>query len=682
MTKAYGMCLGVANAAPQTHATIVATMVIPSGTGAVVVPTVTITAAAGAITAPVGASSTAVQAAPATPTSSPISTISPDEPSVSRTSKLTTAQIAGISGGVAAAVGLAIGLIFLIRCIRRRRYRDRESGLLTGRGSRGFGLLKSNQNSPNLQISAPIHKTPVEMDFKRPGDRESILPGSIGLAISRPNTTPSAGTTQGRPLTYTSNTQETQELPKPTLTLTIPQTPGSHQQEARVALTGRESIVTEFAEDGEPDSATGAHVWRPPPSDPQSATTYYVADKWGNWILGNQKRKSQAAELEVPNPLTPTTKSEKATGASPGPPVDDTRLAPSLPARLAPAKLGSPIVFKDKAAASGVGVPSSIYSNFSVPQSATLSPGNHLPRAQPPPSTYFDLIRESGAGHIGAPVQRRNSRRASRPVMRNSYESGTTIESAGAGDEDDIDDEPQEMLSPVVESPQTPISPGTSPVSYPRIPGAGSTPARHPTPNKGPAFSLFPAPLRASIPNGHRQLSSTPGVMEPVKSHRAPPPTQPPSIRQPLQALALNLQPNRNPAHIRNGSPEARSSSAPPEQQQRRPSPQTLRVGESANGSAPSRFGSIRTPVSAESYNSNASSLLSKRLGADRAAALVLGVGAPRGKWRRDGGGQQQGGAPGFVTDELGHVALPATPGWQPKLTLTRRGEDLFLNVQ
>ena len=27
-------------------------------------------------------------------------------------------------------------------------------------------------------------------------------------------------------------------------------------------------------------------------------------------------------------------------------------------------------------------------------------------------------------------------------------------------------------------------------------------------------------------------------------------------------------------------------------------------------------------------------------------------------------------------------VTLPATPGWQPKLTPTRRGGDLYLNVQ
>jgi hypothetical protein len=153
--------------------------------------------------------------------------------------------------------------------------------------------------------------------------------------------------------------------------------------------------------------------------------------------------------------------------------------------------------------------------------------------------------------------------------------------------------------------------------------------------------------------------------------------------------MTLNPNPNYNPANIRTGSPEVRTGSAAPEQrqkqqqqqqQQRRPSPpQNLQLKpSSAQASEHRRVASIQTTHSAESNNSNASSLLAKRLGPDRAVALTLGGGGQGGigksgpgKWKREDG-----------RDGQGLEQLPATPGWLPKLTPTRRGDDLFLNVQ
>lgn len=686
------MCSGVANPAPQTHSTIVATLIIPSGTGAIVPPTTTTTRSSS-----LGTSSTAISMSSTTGTSftastvgspSPSSTSSPSQQaSTSSTPKLSTVQIAGISLGVAGAVGLAIALVLLARCIRRRRYGDGESGLLNARTSRGFGLLKSNQNSPQFQISAPIQKTPVEMDFKRPGDRESILPSAIGLAISPPPQKPQSPPELHGP-------QGVQGLSKPALTLTIPREPGEPQRGSRMISTGRDSVVTEFAEDGEADSAGVTQIWRPPPSNPQSATTYYVADKWGNWVLGNQNPKSGAAELEAPSPLT-RTRSERAADALPESPVEGGAPTPPRPRKPAISKLGSPIVLKgNNATGSGVNVniSPSVYSNFSAPPSILLHPSHSLAKPLPPPSTYFDLMRKnSGTADKRGSVHRRKSRRTSRVEKRRSSDSVTTIESsAGAFEyEDMIDDEPQEDLSPVVESPHTPISAGTSPVSYPKIPMSGKAAADQSTPPKGSALTLFPPPLRTSVSNPYKQPNPNLGTIEPVKTHRVPPPTQGPNIQQPLKAMTLNPKPNHTPGHIKSGSPETRPGPArpePPPQQQ-----QLLKTEPSARNLKHGRNNSVQTAQSTESYNSTASSLLAKRLGVDRAAALALG--GPSGslgkrpgqeKWRRDGNEQQQqqqGGAPGFVIDGLGHVALPVTPGWQPKLTPTRRGDDLFLSV-
>jgi hypothetical protein len=78
------------------------------------------------------------------------------------------------------------------------------------------------------------------------------------------------------------------------------------------------------------------------------------------------------------------------------------------------------------------------------------------------------------------------------------------------------------------------------------------------------------------------------------------------------------------------------------------------------------------TPISATTTSSgNSSWLATKRLGVERAAALALreeGGSGGRDKWKRGEG-------------EGGGKELPATPGWKPKLTPTRRGDDLFLNV-
>lgn len=100
------------------------------------------------------------------------------------------------------------------------------------------------------------------------------------------------------------------------------------------------------------------------------------------------------------------------------------------------------------------------------------------------------------------------------------------------------------------------------------------------------------------------------------------------------------------------------------------------------------------------SQNSTNSSLLAKRLGAERAAALQLhtpqergGSGGNNKTWRvlgldekeraKDAGWRPQlaNGGGRELDGDQGTGGLPRTPGWVPKLTPTRRGNELFLSV-
>lgn len=82
-------------------------------------------------------------------------------------------------------------------------------------------------------------------------------------------------------------------------------------------------------------------------------------------------------------------------------------------------------------------------------------------------------------------------------------------------------------------------------------------------------------------------------------------------------------------------------------------------------------------------------SLIAKRLGTDRAAHMAISTSATddtnppshQSNWRRESGG------PLYLSPELvtprqqAPGDLPATPTWIPRLTPSRRGDDLYLNV-
>jgi hypothetical protein len=94
------------------------------------------------------------------------------------------------------------------------------------------------------------------------------------------------------------------------------------------------------------------------------------------------------------------------------------------------------------------------------------------------------------------------------------------------------------------------------------------------------------------------------------------------------------------------------------------------------------------------SQNSNASSLLAKRRGEQKAHALMLmneeDKKRQQSKWRvLEKSDKERAMSPNWRPQLAGEgtmqvverTDLPATPGWIPKLTPTRKGDELFLSV-
>jgi hypothetical protein len=137
----------------------------------------------------------------------------------------------------------------------------------------------------------------------------------------------------------------------------------------------------------------------------------------------------------------------------------------------------------------------------------------------------------------------------------------------------------------------------------------------------------------------------------------------------------------------------------PPPPQPQPPAVSTAAAGlASSAGPEPDRHPSgpplptfdYHSPSSARTV-STASSLLAKRLGTDRAVGMALAQpGSSRPKWHRNDGYGPGNDELFFTADPAGLGPytprrpgdLPSTPTWVPRLTPTRRGDDLYLNVQ
>ncbi|KAK0728658.1 hypothetical protein B0T26DRAFT_673152 [Lasiosphaeria miniovina] len=651
--KSIGRCQGADGTPPRTHATILATLVVPSGTGPLLVPTPTPTTSAtkastsatrttsspgtttstatldpeSSTASSAGSSTSSTTTAPPPPP--PASTGSLDQAAAtSSRPALTSPQIAGIVLGVAAIVVFAI---FIAPAI--------------GRPAPAFGALAG---SPRTS-SPTVGRTNGPRMVQRVGSAMAMATAPPPHLQTPQRTVPSP--------------------PKPMLTIDIPKAAGKMTQ---ASTNRRDSIVTEFAEDGEGESASGTAVWRPPPTDPQSATAYYFADKGGNWVLRNTSTRKPEAnntppmlaapgipQLELPSPEDKT-KAERAREAfaelSPDAAVSPLR----LPQKPGQGKLGSPIVFRDR---QGPRMASPKTSN-GVGQPASASPRNIVPAKQAVPDNYFTTVR--GARELASSKSRRKSRRTSR---RRSQDSATSIDSAPSGpfeDDDIIDDDSQGELSPVAESP---IPPGRPPVQYPTISGRGNVqnangflqPPRYPSLRSG-----SPETRLGNIPAIEQQRGPQQRQQEAKYTSRYWGQQQPPpQAQQQRRPYPPAQHPGARPT-------QQGYYTTPPQQEWRPPHPQSRQAAHVADNIAQS-------------------SLLAKRLGADKAAALQLGgqdAALKKNKtgWARESLGPQglappASMRPGYAPPAAAGPASPAF-GWRPELTPTRRGDDLFLNVR
>ncbi|KAF5010858.1 hypothetical protein FDECE_3003 [Fusarium decemcellulare] len=758
-------------------------------------------------------SSSTTETEASTSTEAPVGGAGGEDDDKKDSGKLSSEQVAGISVGVLAAAGVAAGAIVLARHYRRKNYPKVKTGFLPMRDTWGY---KPDQSGNGGHTSWMIHQLRPDLDPAAPPpppppayNRRSLKPDTIGLAISPPPSR--SGTAHSSPLRRMSKLLPAKPiLPSMPLRLTKEKSPpllqpewddteqhnaGPSSQEnepqlpplplasptnvasptrirpmppappklqipaannpigAAPVTSNRESNVTEFEEDRTSISPNAnTQVWRPPPTTPISAGTFYVADQCGNWVLGNSKRASwivrgsQGSQGSQEVPPKPPPKDDlsfgAATAATAAAGQTQTRtLAP--PAEITPAATQP----KEKPAGPRPQYPSPFFSSQSHP-------------------------RRNGS------MRRSMTRNLTRPRENSSSSSATIITTSSEDSSSGPPPPPDQQvsLSPVVESPHSGRGRTGQPKIPPRDPRRMSQmTAQGDSVNPKPV----PPPSRQLVYNPPGQPSPTLGMMQPPTTYNDVPqrgvnnpqpvqntgldktdsptmrivdPSPEPDESQEAQAVEPNQirsspfyfdPPYPQPLNTRHPSQHRRSASGPQPQTYRpyqrppshQPSPQQQQANWQPVQPRPPSYQSFRRQQPPQPYQqpyqqqqqqpmgyqpfqphqanlpyprnsayqsfqpqqhsqihpsrvpyqpyhpspamnppavypgAGDPSLLAKRLGSNRAADMSIGTDKPgTSKWRRD---PQDRSLPG-----------PASSHWKPTLTPTRRGDDLFLNVQ
>ncbi|KAL7949585.1 hypothetical protein V8C42DRAFT_341534 [Trichoderma barbatum] len=435
-------------------------------------------------------------------------------------------------------------------------------------------IAKSSSPKPKAQAKA----YPITQPMARPAIREPKIP--------EPSIRPRNLTPPGKP-----------QPPSP-LRLIIPKT--GNFKPFIPAVTRHDSSTTEFEEDGRSSLSPGGQIWRPPSADPHTAAPYYVADRSGNWRLGDPARALEIAELEASiSPLTAAPKSA----------------APKLVAGLglATGAAGALALVK---AASQRRENRAVEASKAAEQSRQSALGITMPpeqtiRAVEPSLSSDEEIQEqeqqpyaprplfSGNGNSSnfprrSSTHRRSSTRSlTRPRIK-STDSGVTNISTSTDDTDLRSPlEQPGNLSPVVESPRS-LRPGRgrSPTQYPKIPASLNAAV----PSPGNLNSDVAAAKGGAVTTGY----SKPTAM-------GDRPAQPsPSFGAPLAAGTMSSDGNmprqqgkkfmgpravESPGAVRTGSPMMRaeaSMSRPDERYYQRPRSQVLQQAGPSSQPGPS----------------------------------------------------------------------------------------------
>lgn len=684
------MCKGQLGALPNTHSTITATLIVETSNPSIVLvaPNPTLNPESTTKTSRITGTQSSKTLAPSTLSSPAVtsstvtsSTSIPSAASTQPTSSsapgasLTKYQIAGIAGGGALAIAIVVGGLFICRYNRKRKQRDaRDSDMLPFQidpddGTDSKSKMQKSEHKylgPGGTANGKAARIPPRIPLRVDNydlnmfSRRSIRPDTIGLAISaelqEPNQHDSSVLLQEKP---------TLKVKIPTIESGNPtrEDPNYFRQEKPIYGQNRESTTTQFEEDLEsakamrsPTSVRGSRFygggenivsynWKTFQNSGQgqlavAPTLSETAGAGSPWRSGQGSNNAGAgADFHI-RPLT----IERAAGSPPlsrqptvpviQPLSQQLQIGP-LPKLEIPTQVSRPITS------------SSIYSTrTSLPPSETgrISSSNN---------------RNSGRG-------KRKSFKQTGPYdqQRQSQGSLTSFETI-----DSATDQPEPRtaeLSPVVESPAS----GRSPVTYPKIPKrlSGNI-ANLPPPPPQPDFTR---PWRQAEPEGARVRR-----YDQERSNR-----QEASLHPPYENGI-----ERSPRHLA-------------------PAPLTLMKVSSSpfdGGYQPEipeelRLAGIEQPRSASaasggSTSTTGSSLLAKRRGSKKAAELALKREEDvrkQQKWRvlrdedieaaknPDWRPQLAGGS----KLPQGSGQLPSTPGWVPRLTPTRRGDDLFLSVQ
>ncbi|KAM3079421.1 hypothetical protein ACMFMG_005852 [Clarireedia jacksonii] len=757
------MCSSDKQALPNTHSTLTATLVLQSGSASIVqIAPVSATQGSSSRT-----SSTAPATTLATSTTTPSSTTgSPSAAAATSSSSspekkneaLSTAQIAGI---VVAGVGgsaLALGLILLFACYRRRRREKRDSGYLpfqeepsmSIKSQSHFGISKPMDPSlasmqpltptgPFLGARMPPRVPPRgEAPSPNPFSQRNAIPENIGLAMTSESPDHNLLTPHGY------NIEEFRRpsplLPeRPVLTLKVPIQQNSQvgassyqpqQLQPNTLPMNRQSVDTQFEDDDSAITAVASEA-------PWNAATYSY--KSPDEVLEVGAGNLQTMQpIQQPNPTyyqPPRVEDEhspndthsiidsyKDSSVEPDFYVRPLNLSQNFSQPRKPENAAKPQVNRNMSVKYPATATSSIYSTTSHverPPSAEIDRLNSLMQTNP---SFRRVMRKSAYKSMGPYDQ-----------TRTSVGSMTSFETV-----DSINAEPQELpdnnLSPVVESPSSDY--GRSSVNYPKIknsarqsrgpivmsslpqppPPAVTSPARPTTAHSNKPWQ------EAEIANQKERMTYL-GLQPPPgplirksedffrSSLAKQAPSPPPPMPLPLPPIKVGAQ---SPGGIIQGG-KRRSPAPPPlalhtQSNQNQTSPNQTPQNQNQNGS---KWKLLQRSASSASSNNNGyanagTNGTTNTTESEDTLALKSPYWRPQilnNLLRKDSVSKAQArakpqqheqqyeaqesnkiiyrhedGTEQIISIDSGN--LPKTPGWVPKLTPTRRGNDMVLNVQ
>ncbi|GAB0133480.1 hypothetical protein EsDP_00001887 [Epichloe bromicola] len=566
---------------------------------------------------------------------------------------------------------------------------------------RAYNRASWRPSAIGLAISPAASKNALPSPNSRPISK--LLPARplLTLAIPKKPSTPPikyAEMPSHRNQSETSSPKYTRVASHPPVLPKLSIVPERHDDSLSVTKTTnkpRESTMTEFEEDGRESSSMSpqGQIWRPPrpPSAvPLSAAAYYVADKHGNWVLGDSKRISQTAELEGTTPLAAHPKLATSMTILP---ISNNQQKTDQPQSSS----------NNNAPQPGVTCHAVSHVAFHRPGARRSSSVPNPPAPAPAPAPAQQCIRvvtepllklqDAQDDFVPRPLfssaPRSSGRSLTRPQAPSADSGITTMTSTSSEDEEDEKHgEPspnvqQINLPPVAESPRNGNAHahahanghghghGRSPVSYPKIPGRETGPT-------GTRAKLVPPrmPTTTTVNWPPSSPSRAGNTMRLVKPSPEPEPedddddddddrTQLPSASVPSQRPRSQLQqPSPFPARQQTWqSPRPRRPSpswipglpAHPHPQRR---PRHTSTGPGPGTStlwlppqARARAGTLKMETEPDHERPHFRPILS--ISTD---------------WHTGSAPQPRG--------------LPSSPPWLPPLTPTRRGTDLFLNVR